>query len=153
MSVRLNKALRELNIGISTAVEFLEKKPSLGEIKSDPNYKINDEQYAALLAQFKRDAEVRTQASQLFQKKKEDKKAEKTTTARGEDLLKKPTQEFKIHGKIDLDNPKANATPSQEAKHEADTKVKETKPAESAKPQPQDQQKAKTEQEQAILQR
>ena len=50
MSVRLNKALRELNIGISTAVEFLEKKPALGEIKNDPNFKLNDEQYTALVA-------------------------------------------------------------------------------------------------------
>ena len=106
MSVRLNKALRELNIGISTAVEFLEKKPALGEIKNDPNFKLNDEQYNALVAQFKHDADVRTQASQIFQKKKEEKKVEKPVEVRGEDLLKKPVQEFKVFGKIDLDGPK-----------------------------------------------
>ena len=35
MSIRLNKALRELNIGLQTAVEFLEKKPNLGEEMAD----------------------------------------------------------------------------------------------------------------------
>ena len=39
-----------LNIGLSTLVEFLEKKTSLGEVKNDLNFKLNDEQYAALAA-------------------------------------------------------------------------------------------------------
>ena len=34
MSIRLNKALRELNIGLQTAVEFLEKRKDLGEVKA-----------------------------------------------------------------------------------------------------------------------
>ena len=80
MSVRLNKALRELNIGIQTAVDFLDKKPNLGEIKNDPNFKLSDEQYAALVAQFKKDAEVRSQASQIFQKKPKESKSEKQNT-------------------------------------------------------------------------
>ena len=33
MSIRLNKALRELNIGLQTAVEFLEKRSELEEVK------------------------------------------------------------------------------------------------------------------------
>ena len=37
MSIRLNKAIRELNIGLQTAVDFLEKKKDLGEVKADPN--------------------------------------------------------------------------------------------------------------------
>ena len=41
MSIRLNKAIRELNIGLQTAVEFLEKKPNLGEVKGDPNFKLH----------------------------------------------------------------------------------------------------------------
>ena len=44
MSIRLNKALRELNIGLQTAVEFLEKRKELGEVKSEPSFKLNDEQ-------------------------------------------------------------------------------------------------------------
>ena len=56
MSIRLNKALRELNIGLQTAVEFLEKKSELGEVKSDLSYKLSEGQYKALVEAFKQDA-------------------------------------------------------------------------------------------------
>lgn len=141
MSVRLNKALRELNIGIQTAVDFLDKKPNLGEIKNDPNFKLSDEQYAALVAQFKKDAEVRSQASQIFQKKPKESKSEKQNTeARGEDLLKKPVvQEFKPLGKIDLDGkksaPKETAAPKVEEKN-TEPSVEEIKPEPMPEPQP-----------------
>ena len=52
MSIRLNKALRELNIGLQTAVEFLEKKSELGEVKAEPSFKLSDEQYNALVKAF-----------------------------------------------------------------------------------------------------
>ena len=71
MSIRLNKALRELNIGLQTAVEFLEKKSELGEVKAEPSFKLNDEQYAALVEAFKQDAAVRSEAEKLFKKPKE----------------------------------------------------------------------------------
>ena len=106
MSIRLNKALRELNIGLQTAVEFLEKKNHLGEVKAEPSFKLNDEQYNALVNEFKQDAEVRSQAEKLFQKKTKDKKREpsrKETHADG--LLKSSTQQqYKPLGKMDLDN-------------------------------------------------
>ena len=41
MSIRLNKAIRELNIGMQTAVEFLEKRKDLGEVpKDNANFKL-----------------------------------------------------------------------------------------------------------------
>ena len=60
MSIRLNKAIRELNIGLQTAVEFLEKRQDLGEVKDDPNFKLSDGQYAALEKAFKQDKEVKS---------------------------------------------------------------------------------------------
>ena len=42
MSIRLNKALRELNIGLQTAVEFLEKRKDLGDVKAEPSFKLTD---------------------------------------------------------------------------------------------------------------
>lgn len=74
MSIRLNKALRELNIGLQTAVEFLEKKSELGEVKGEPSFKLSDAQYQALVEAFKQDAEVRNQAEKIFQKKPKEKK-------------------------------------------------------------------------------
>ena len=106
MSIRLNKALRELNIGLQTAVEFLEKKSELGEVKPEPSFKLNDEQYNALVAAFQQDKEVRNQAEKLQQKKpKEKKRSLDAKEHRAETLLTQPSQQqYKPLGKIDLDN-------------------------------------------------
>ena len=77
MSIRLNKALSELNIGLQTAVEFLEKRSELGEVKQELSFKLNDQQYNALVEAFKQDKEVRSQAEKLLQKKPKDKKQAK----------------------------------------------------------------------------
>ena len=136
MSVRLNKALRELNIGLQTAVEFLEKKSELGEVKAEPSFKLNDAQYDALVAAFQQDKEVRTQAEKLFQKKPKEKKAEPKDT-RGESLLESSTQQlFKPLGKIDLDTlkPAAQKEAPAEKKAEAAPEPKaEAKPEEAPK--------------------
>lgn len=108
MSIRLNKALSLLNIGFQTAVDYLNSRKDLGEIKPDRNVKLSDEQYNALKQQFKTDAEIREVAGKMFPKTpkgKEPKKrpaGSKVTTA-GEVLGKSP-QVPKVVGKIDLDH-------------------------------------------------
>ena len=112
MSIRLNKALRELNIGLQTAVEFLEKRKELGEVKSEPSFKLNDEQYDALLEAFKQDADVRNKAELMSHKKQQDKKQaaeekkqaaeDKKQTAEAQPKTK--SQTFNVIGKIDLDS-------------------------------------------------
>ena len=140
MSIRLNKAIRELNIGLGTAVEFLEKRPDLGEVKSDPSCKISDEQYKALSAAFAKDKEVRTQAEKLFQKKpkehKESKKAEekKAVEAAPKAEEKKETrQEFKPLGKIDLDSLNGKKKPEPKVEEKAEKKAE---PVKVEKPEP-----------------
>ena len=115
MGVRLNKVLSELNIGLQTAVDFLKKKSSLGEIKDDatPNTKINDSQYEALVGEFKSDKAIKKQAEMIFPKKKEKEKEKK----KEEEAPKtEPRQQFKPLGKIDLDSlnkrPAPAATPA-----------------------------------------
>jgi translation initiation factor IF-2 len=103
MAIRLNKVLKELNIGLQTAVEFLKKKSHLGEVESNPNFKLNDEQYAALVEGFKSDKEVRTQAAKIFPKKPKEKKSEPVNN-RAEALLMSNRQQMKPLGKIDLSN-------------------------------------------------
>ena len=106
MSIRLNKALRELNIGLQTAVEFLEKRKNLGEVKPDPSFKLSDQQYKALTDAFSQDKEVRDQAEKLFNKKAKDKKrTPEQKDNRAESLLESNgKQQYKPLGKIDLDN-------------------------------------------------
>ena len=107
MGVRLNKVLTELNIGLQTAIDYLKNKKSLGEIKDDANVntKISDEQYEALVKEFKRDKDVKKQANMIFPKKekkpKEEKKPEVKVVEKVE-LKEEPRQEFKPLGKIDL---------------------------------------------------
>ena len=104
MSIRLNKAIRELNIGLQTAIDFLEKKKELGEVKADLNFKLSDEQYGALVEAFKSDATVKTDAKKLFPKKPKEKKAKEKPAEdhKGEPLLE-GRQQYKPMGKIDLD--------------------------------------------------
>ena len=140
MAIRLNKAIRELNIGLQTAVEFLEKKKELGEVKPELAFKLNDAQYEALVEAFKQDKEVRTQADKLFQKKpKEKKPAEQPKATRAEGLLESSNQQqFKPLGKIDLDavgkkpsEKKASEKKAEEVKHAA--KAEEVAPVETKK--------------------
>jgi translation initiation factor IF-2 len=140
MGVRLNKVLSELNIGLQTAVDFLKKKNHLGEVKDDvtPNTKISDEQYEALVGEFKGDKAVKTKADMLFVKKPKEKKVEKeekkTVSADG---LLEPRPQLKTVGKIDLDAVgKPKAAPAPEAtKPEPEVKP-EPKPEPTPEPQP-----------------
>ena len=106
MSIRLNQALRELNIGMQTAVEFLQKKSELGEVKADLSYKLNERQHAALVEAFKQDAALRTDAEKLFGKKKDKKRpqtAKPIETRTGSSVLEGTGhQTYKPLGKIDL---------------------------------------------------
>ena len=104
MAIRLNKAIRELNIGLQTAVEFLEKKSNLGEVKGDLNFKLNDAQYEALVEEFKSDKEVRNQADKFLQKRPKEKKRVEPENHKGEDLLDSNRVKYKPLGKIDLDS-------------------------------------------------
>ncbi|QKH89775.1 translation initiation factor IF-2 [Prevotella melaninogenica] len=101
MSIRLNKAIRELNIGLQTAVEFLEKKPELGEVKNELNFKLSEGQYKALVDAFNNDKEVKKDAAKLLQKKTKEKKS--AAEHKGEAVMKAERQQYKPVGKIDLD--------------------------------------------------
>ncbi len=122
MSIRLTKVIRELNIGRQTAVEFLKKKSNLGEVKDDPNFKLNDEQHEALVEAFKSDKEARSQAEKLLQKHPKEKKRPQEAKPLIEDEVIKatPQQSYKPVGKIDLDDinrkPKAPIKDSEEEK-------------------------------------
>ena len=137
MSIRLNKALRELNIGLQTAVEFLEKKSELGEVKAEPSFKLNDEQYAALVKAFQQDAAVRTEAEKLFKKPKEKKRAQeaKKEEDNKEELFGATSrQQYTPLGKIDLGNVgKKSAAPKSAA---PDTEKKDEAKAAAVSPAP-----------------
>lgn len=103
MSIRLSKAIRELNIGLPTAVEFLQKKLELSEESIDVNYKLSDNQYKALIKAFKNDKDVKDKAADILQKKAKDKKeSTKTTNHSADSLFASKRQKYTPLGKIDL---------------------------------------------------
>ena len=83
-------------------MEFLEKKPELGEVKSDLNFKLSEEQYKALVGAFKNDQEVKKDAAKLFQKKPKEKKSS-GNNHKAEAILDYGRPKYKPVGKIDLD--------------------------------------------------
>ncbi|MGM9712589.1 MAG: translation initiation factor IF-2 [Prevotella sp.] len=148
MSIRLNKAIRELNIGIQTAAEFLTKNYGL-EGADNPNLKLTDEQYDGLKKAYAKDAAMRSQAEKLTQKVKAKKpsidletaeiadKAAKAVNAGAKEKEEKAEtkatetstrQQYKPLGKIDLNQinkPKKQAKPENETpKKEPDTDEK-----------------------------
>ena len=76
MAVRLNKALKELNVGINTVAEFLQKKGMPLEDAS-PNAKLTDEQHNLLMKEFGGDKTLHSEIKADIQKRKEREEREK----------------------------------------------------------------------------
>ena len=149
MSIRLNKVTKEFNIGLQTAVEFLQKK-GFNDVEANPNYKITEEQYAALQKAFSSDKGLRNEATQLIQQHfgqaKERKEAPKPKPIEEVQIETPKVVGPKILGRIDLgekrtEAPKAEKAPAAQPKpKEQPVKVEkkaEPKPvAEEVKPVP-----------------
>lgn len=137
MGIRINKAIRELNIGHQTAVEFLKKRPDLGEVGDDLSFKLNEEQYKALVDAFRSDKEVRTQAEKLLAKHPKEKTRPQETK---EQHVEKKTddtakQVFKPLGKIDLDSIGKKPAPKKDNKTN-NIKVEKVEAPEKKTPEP-----------------
>jgi len=63
ISVRLSKAAKEFNVGMSTIIEFLAKKGF--KIDSSPNTKLNGEMYALIVKEYHSEKEVKKNAEQF----------------------------------------------------------------------------------------
>jgi len=121
-NVRLNKVLRELNISIDRAVDFLESKNI--EIEKRPTTKISAEVYDLLSGEFQTDANKRvasTEISEAKQKEKEalrlkrekelEEKLQKEAAAKTVIKTKTAVQGLKKVGKIELEKPKQAPEP------------------------------------------
>lgn len=117
MTIRLNKVTRDLNVGIATVVEFLQKKGFT--VEANPNTKITDEQYAILVKEFSTDKNLRIESERFIQERQnKERKASVAIDGYQEKQPEKPKPEeviktvipedvrpkFKPVGKIDLDN-------------------------------------------------
>lgn len=130
--MRLNKVLREFNISLDRAVDFLKSKGH--EIEANPNTKIPSDIYQVLLNEFKSDKSQKVQSKEVSEEKKKEKEElrlarerelEEKRKKEEEELLRRPTLEGpKKVGKIDLDAPAGKVQKPQEPQTE-ETKVPE----------------------------
>ena len=87
MGIRLNKVLKQLNVGTETIVEYLKSKPGLEPAKEmNPNTKVTDAQYEALIREFAPDMQVKERANNLFKKKSKKEKANKKAESFSENV-------------------------------------------------------------------
>ena len=86
MPIKLINVTRDLNVGITSVVEFLHKKGH--HVESNPNTKISDEQYALLVNEFGKglhDGKDRDRSSSdRFQKEKRKEVIEEVGSAKPE---------------------------------------------------------------------
>ncbi|WP_431125766.1 translation initiation factor IF-2 [Flagellimonas flava] len=152
-TIRLNKVLRELNISLDRAVEYL---ASAGhEVEARPTTKITDEVYQVLLDEFQTDKSKKVASKEVGEEKRKEKEAlriqmeqeqEERRLARerrNADQVIKAKAELsgpKTVGKIDLDNkpvaPKEEEKPvvEEQPKVEVEKKAAEPKVEEAAEP-------------------
>ena len=69
MAIKLIKACKELNVGMSTAVEFLAKQGM--QIDVDPNLRIEDDVYMRLAKEFNKDMALKLEAERQQQQRQE----------------------------------------------------------------------------------
>ncbi|MCM1372809.1 MAG: translation initiation factor IF-2 [Bacteroides sp.] len=134
MSIRLSKAIKECNVGLQTAVDYLNSKGN-AEVNADLNTKISDEQYQLLLKEFKPDSVLKDAANLMLQQQKEEKerkekekaaakaKAKAEAEAKAEAKAKleaeKKHSTLKIMGYVDLNAPKKKKEPATEPQEAA----------------------------------
>jgi len=134
MSIRLNKATKECNVGLQTAVEFLQKK-GFQDVEANPNTKITDEQYQLLLNEFTQDKGLRKEVTQMQQQRQEEKEKEKENKEarkREEQMIETKVEKLsgpKVLGSIDL-----NASRKPKAAKVKEEEKAEPKPANAETP-------------------
>ena len=110
MTIRLNKVTRDLNVGISTIVEFLQKKGFT--VEANPNTRISEEQYDLLTKEFSSDKDLRLKSEMLTRDSRNNRRESvaeevRTETTAREVFKQKPTAA------------QATATPSATPKEES----------------------------------
>lgn len=140
MPIKISKAVKDLNIGMQTARDFLKKNEI--EVDDNINARISDEAYNLLIQKFKPAMQQKKAAEQIIHDRKEEKAAQAAEKKRREaeesKTLEVAIQKPKVLGKIELDakgNPVAPKPAAAEAPKAEEVKMEEKK-AEEQKPAP-----------------
>ena len=109
MAIKLIKACKELNIGMSTAVEFCKKQGK--DIVTDPNTRIDDDLYLLLAKEFNKDMALKLEAERQAQERQEREVLKSVAVDEPKKPEHIPTEvaKPKVVGKIELDPEKKKA--------------------------------------------
>ena len=126
---KLIKACKELNIGMSTAVEFCKKQGK--EIATDPNTRIDDDLYLLLAKEFNKDMALKLEAERQAQARQEREIPKSVAVEEPKKPEHIPTEvpKPKVVGSIDLDADKKRKAEEEAARKAAE----EAKKAEEAR--------------------
>ena len=129
MAIKLIKACKELNIGMSTAVEFCKKQGK--EIATDPNTRIDDDLYLLLAKEFNKDMALKLEAERQAQERQEREIPKSVAVEEPKKPEHIPTEvpKPKVVGSIDLDADKKRKAEEEAARKAAE----EAKKAEEAR--------------------
>ncbi|MBE6320963.1 MAG: translation initiation factor IF-2 [Bacteroidales bacterium] len=120
MAIKLIKACKELNIGMSTAVEFCKKQGK--EIATDPNTRIEDDLYLLLAKEFNKDMALKLEAERQAQERQEREIPKSVAIDEPKKPEHIPTEipKPKMVGKIDLDADKKRKAEEEAARKAAE---------------------------------
>ncbi|MEM6963212.1 MAG: translation initiation factor IF-2 N-terminal domain-containing protein, partial [Bacteroidota bacterium] len=154
MAKRLVKIAKELNVGTTTIVDYLNDNGF--EIENKPTAKVSDEMYDELLKEFQKSIAIKEQADQLIIGTRPSSPKEKESVSKvvevapppppptpvreikpelepvvkveqpKEDVIKRPTLGLKVKGKINLDKPVKKKEPQVQKE---ETAIPDTSPA------------------------
>ena len=145
-TIRLNKVLRELNISLDRAVDYLKSKDI--DIEARPTTKISEEVHQVLLDEFQTDMTKKVASKEVSEEKRKEKEAllakleqeqeekrvaqekKETEVIKAKSGLHKP----KMVGKIDLDADKKKVEPEVEAPKEEPKEVEAAPVVEESTP-------------------
>ena len=156
MKIRLNKVQKELNLGLSTIVEYLQKKGF--EIKEDPNAVVPEEGYEMLMQEFSADKKARLQSDKFTQERQNKEKPKATPIVEEKSAVKAPVVKpapvvveekpvvketpkveaptIKVTGRIDLEALNKKSQPKKEEPKKEEPKKEEPKKEEPKKEEP-----------------
>ncbi len=132
MPTKISKIAKDLNVGVSTAREFLRKHNI--EVEENPNARIDDAAVEMLTKEFSRDKDLKARTDQIATTRREERKVNRTESEKQREPVK--PQGLKVIGKIELDR-KGNPIKKTEPKPAPKPEPKpEPKPAPAPKPVP-----------------
>ncbi len=139
-TIRINKVLREFNISLDRAVEYLHSKGY--EVEARPTTKISDKEYQLLFEEFQTDKSKKVESKEISEEKRKEKEELRLALEKEQEAKRKKEEASKLIkaeaklkgpktvGKIDLDPKK---TPAEEKAPVAKETTSKSAPAKTEK--------------------